>query len=105
MASKTKRSARFGLDNVLNADALISLRTAQMMLDTASSPLKHALVNIQQAWRETEKRPVADALDSLIRKLTRSVDREEYVRQHLGEMVKGVSAKDLVRHRIGEKAK
>jgi hypothetical protein len=56
------------------------------------------------AKREGVQGKSADALDSLIRKLDRAVQREEYVRGQLGEMTKGVSAKELVRHRTGERA-
>lgn len=88
----------------MSADAVMTLRTAHMLLDSASSPLKHALANLQMAKREGVQGKSADALDSLIRKLDRAVQREEYVRGQLGEMTKGVSAKELVRHRTGERA-
>jgi len=76
-----------------------------MMLESASPASRHALVSLEMARRGLEEGKVADALDSLIRKMKRAVERESYVKTTLAGMVRGVSAKDLVRHRTGQKAK
>lgn len=109
VGSKTRRSRRKtrrsgGLRDEMSADALESLRTAHMMLDSVSSPLKHALINLKMARNEGVHGKSAEVLDSLIRKIDKAVQREEYVREKLSEMVKGVSAKDLARRRIGQKS-
>lgn len=110
VGSKTRRSRRRtrrggGPGDELTPDALISLRTAHMMLESASPASRHALVSLEMARRGLEEGKVADALDSLIRKMKRAVERESYVKTTLAGMVRGVSAKDLVRHRTGQKAK
>ena len=75
-----------------------------MMLESASPALRHALGNLKMGRRELEEGKTAAALDSLIRKMERVVDRESYVEMALAGMVKGISATQLVKQRIGEKA-
>ena len=76
-----------------------------MMLESASPALRHALLSLKMARREFQDGMAADALDSLIRKMERVVDRESYVETTLAGMVKGVSAAQLAKHQIGKKAK